>query len=49
MFRDGDTADGEWVVQDGTGVFAGRTGSGTNTLHITGARLSATYTGTLGQ
>ena len=35
-------ADAEWVVQDGTGVFAGRTGSGTNTLHITGARITAT-------
>jgi hypothetical protein len=42
------TAGGEWVVQDGTGVFAGLTGSGANSLRITGARLTATYTGTLG-
>jgi hypothetical protein len=42
------TADGTWVVQDGTGVFAGLTGSGTSTLHVTGARLTALYTGTLG-
>ena len=41
------TAGGKWVVQDGTGVFAGLTGSGMNTLHITGARLTATYSGTL--
>lgn len=41
------TADGSWEVQDGTGVFVGLTGSGTNTVHISGARLVATYTGTL--
>jgi len=41
------SADGNWVVQGGTGVFAGLTGSGTNTLRITGARLTAKYTGTL--
>lgn len=43
-------ADGrrEWLVQDGTGVFAGLTGGGVNTLRITGARLAAMYIGTLG-
>jgi hypothetical protein len=41
------TANGNWVVQQGTGVFAGLTGSGTNTLRITGAHLTATYTGVL--
>lgn len=42
------TAGGTWVVQDGTGVFAGLTGGGVNTLRITGARLGAMYIGTLG-
>jgi hypothetical protein len=41
------TADGKWVVLNGTGVFTGLTGSGMNALHITGARLTAMYTGTL--
>lgn len=41
------TANGSWVVRDGTGAFTGLTGSGTNTLRITGAHLTAAYTGVL--
>ena len=41
------TANGNWVVHDGTGVFAGLAGSGTNTIQISGAHLTASYTGTL--
>ncbi|MGH9879518.1 MAG: hypothetical protein ACRD5H_17960 [Nitrososphaerales archaeon] len=38
---------GAWTVQDGTGQFAGMTGSGTDEFEQAGANLKAIYTGTL--
>ena len=40
-------AHGEWTVQEGTGAFEGVSGNGTNSVRITGARLTAEYIGTL--
>ena len=39
-----------WTVDtaDSTGQFAGLAGSGTDTLHVAGARASGSYTGALG-
>jgi hypothetical protein len=41
------TANGAWNVQNGSGQFAGMSGSGTNTLRINGADFRATYSGAL--
>jgi hypothetical protein len=42
--------DGAWTVDttDSTGLFAGLSGSGTDTLQAAGAHASGSYTGTLG-
>jgi hypothetical protein len=37
-----------WTVESGSGQFSGLTGSGTDTLRSAGARISGTYSGTLG-
>ena len=39
--------DGNWIVQEATGVFAGLNGAGTMSLRFRGERFSAQYTGTL--
>ena len=37
-----------WTVESGSGQFGGLTGAGTDALHAAGARISGTYSGTLG-
>lgn len=37
-----------WTVESGSGQFSGLTGAGTDALHAAGARISGTYSGTLG-
>jgi hypothetical protein len=38
-------ANGEWTVTDGTGVFAGHAGTGTNEISVNGADFRASYSG----